>query len=103
MSGEELYDEESEDIEEDVDGELDNDIAADAGADDDADADSSDNVGDMSVEINVEEIVAKIEKDDAGEAARKREVRRRLDEVQEEQRAARELDSTYNFNFDDEL
>lgn len=67
-----------------------------------ADDDGNDNVGDMSVEINVEELVAKIESDDASETARKREVRRRLEELEEKQRTAKELDSTYNFNLDDD-
>ena len=60
--------------------------------------DDSGNVGDMSVEINVDELVAKIESED-DDSARKADVRKRIDELQEE----RELDSTYNFNLDDDL
>ncbi len=60
-----------------------------------------DNVGDISVEINVDELVAKIESDDGD--AHKKEVHRRLEELEEKRRIEAELDSTYNFNLDDEL
>ncbi len=96
MSGENGYEEKSEDLEDDVESQADSeDVVV-------ADDDGNDNVGDMSVEINVEELVAKIESDDASETARKREVRRRLEELEEKQRSAKELDSTYNFNLDDD-
>ena len=45
----------------------------------------TDNVGDVSVEINVEELIADIESNDDKDAARKKEIRRRLEEVVEEQ------------------
>jgi hypothetical protein len=45
----------------------------------------TDNVGDVSVEINVEELIADIEATDNKDAARKKEIRRRLEEVVEEQ------------------
>lgn len=90
------YEEASEDLEDKVESQADSeDVVV-------ADDDGNDNVGDMSVEINVEELVAKIESDDASETARKREVRRRLEELEEKQRTAKELDSTYNFNLDDD-
>ncbi len=60
-----------------------------------------DNVGDLSVELNVEELVAKIENDDPEEAHRKAELRRKLEEVQEQHNA--EMDSTYNFNLDEDI
>jgi hypothetical protein len=87
------------DIDDDVDSSDDSDdlMLSDDGDDDD------DNIGDMSIEINVEELVAKIERGEGDVAAHKREVRRRLEEIEEQRRAARELDSTYNFNFDDEF
>ena len=62
-----------------------------------------DNVGDISVEINVEELVAKLEATDDENIDRKREIRKRLDELREQQDAEAELDSTYNFNLDDDL
>ncbi len=64
--------------------------------------DDSDNVGDMSVEINVDELVAKIESED-DDSARKADVRKRIDELQEQRDSASQLDSTYNFNLDDDL
>ena len=60
-----------------------------------------DNVGDLSVELNVEELVAKIETDDPEEAHRKAELRRKLEEAQEQHNA--EMDSTYNFNLDEDI
>ena len=60
-----------------------------------------DNVGDISVEINVEELVAKLENGDAAE--HRKAIRRRLEEIAEQRREARELDSTYNFNLDDDI
>ena len=60
-----------------------------------------DNVGDLSVELNVEELVAKIEADDAEEVHKKAELRRKLEKMQEQHDA--EMDSTYNFNLDDDL
>lgn len=62
-----------------------------------------DNVGDISVEINVEELVAKIEAGDDDGTRNKLEVRRQLDELEDERKAEKELDSTYNFNLDDDL
>ena len=59
-----------------------------------------DNVGDLSVEINVEELVAKVEKGDAEETAKKAAIRRRLEEIREQKDS--ELDSTFNFNLDDD-
>jgi len=66
------------------------------------DDDDIDEVGDISAELNVEELVAKIEKGDLSSEHRKQ-VRRRLEELEEERRARKELDSTYNFNLDDEV
>ena len=67
------------------------------------DIDSEDNIGDISVEINVEELVAKLEATDSDDVARKREIRRRLDELEEMRRVNEDLDNTFNFNLDDEL
>jgi hypothetical protein len=62
-----------------------------------------DNVGDISVEINVEELVAKLEATDDEDLSRKREIHKRLEELEDQRRANEDLDSTYNFNLDDEL
>jgi hypothetical protein len=70
--------------------------------DDVEDMDDDDNVGDISVEINVEELVAKLEATNRDDAARKREIRRRLEELEEMRRASKDLDNTFNFNLDDD-
>ena len=84
---------EKEDLEE---NESDAEISADA-------IDEDDNVGDISVEINVEELVAKLEATDSDDVARQREIRQRLDELEDQRKASEDLGSTYNFNLDDEL
>ena len=61
-----------------------------------------DDVGDLSMELNVEELVAKLDATDDDNLSRKRVIRRRLDELREEREAARDIDSTYNFSFDDD-
>lgn len=70
--------------------------------DDVEEMDDDDNVGDISVEINVEELVAKLEATNSDDVARRREIRRRLEELEEMRRANRDLDSTFNFDLDDE-
>jgi hypothetical protein len=64
---------------------------------------ADDNVGDISVEINVEELVAKLEATDDDDLAEKREIRHRLDELEDQRKSSEDLDSTYNFNLDDDL
>lgn len=66
-------------------------------SDDDVDVD---NVGDISVEINVEELVAKLEAANNDDVTRKREIRRRIEELREEQEV--DLDSTFNFRLDED-
>ena len=88
--------------------ELDDDIEDEDLDDDDDDVDGmddddEDNVGDISVEINVEELVAKLEATDSDDVARRRQIRRRLEELEEMRRESRDLDSTFNFDLDDEL
>jgi hypothetical protein len=58
----------------------------------------TDNVGDVSVEINVEEIIAKVEAEHDDDAARKHAVRKRLEEIAEEQG----FEATYAIEFDDD-
>jgi len=62
-----------------------------------------DNVGDISVEINVEELVAKLEATDDEDLAPKREIHKRLEELEDRRKTDEDLGSTYNFNLDDEL
>lgn len=60
-----------------------------------------DNVGDLSVELNVQELVAKLEEADDEDTHRRAEIRRRLEELREQREE--ELDSTFNFNLDDDI
>lgn len=74
---------------------------ADVGDVEDVEDVEGDNVGDISVEINVEELVAKIESTDSDDSAEKAELRKKLDKIREQQ--DENLDGTYNFNLDDDL
>jgi hypothetical protein len=65
-------------------------------------AKGSDNVGDVSVEINVEELIAEFERSQDDEAARKKEIRRRLEEIREQREAMKELEDTFSGNFGDD-
>ena len=58
----------------------------------------TDNVGDVSVEINVEELVADIEASEDEDAHRKKEIRRRLEEMAEE----KSHEDTYAIDVDKE-
>ena len=53
------------------------------------------------VDADVEKNEKKMDGTDEDEAARKREIRRRLEE--ENERREKDLDSTFNFNLDDDL
>lgn len=57
---------------------------------------STDNVGDVSVEINVEQLIADIEAENDEEAAKKKAVRLKLEELAEE----RSFEDTYAVEFD---
>ena len=59
-------------------------------------AKGSDNVGDVSVEINVEELIAEFESSQNDEAARRKEIRRRLEEIRERKEAMKELEDTFS-------
>ena len=85
------------------DGTPDEDVADDEFADTIViDSDDEDNVGDMSVEIDVDELMAKIETDDSDEAVAKRRAHRKLKELREQRRIDEDLGSTYNINLDDD-
>ena len=92
-------------VAEDDDLDLEDEDGVDAGdvdADDDtiaySTAKNSDNVGDVSVEINVEELIAEFESSAHSDAARKKEVRRRLEEIREQKEAMREIEDTFSFD-----
>ncbi len=57
----------------------------------------------LSVEINVDELVAKIEADEGDESHKKSGARRKLEELEEQRKVQEDLGDTYNINLDDEL
>ena len=63
-----------------------------------SETDVTDNVGDVSVEINVEEIVAKVEAEHDDDAARKRAIRQRLEDIA----ADKDFEDTYAVEFDED-
>ena len=63
---------------------------------------NSDNVGDVSVEINVEELVAEIEASQGDDAHKKREIRRRLEEIEERRQASDQIGDTFNVDLDED-
>ena len=88
--------------------EVDEELVEDALEDDEPSSDEIPDIGDdtlvdisASAEINVEEFVAKLEASDPDEVAHKREVRKRLEELREEKDS--DLDSTFNFNMDEDV
>jgi len=85
------------DVDDDVEATVDTEDTVVLSDDEDVDVD---NVGDLSVEINVEELVAKLEATHSDDVSRKREIRRRLEELRELREA--DIDSTLNFNLDDD-
>jgi hypothetical protein len=60
-----------------------------------------DTMVDISAELDLDELVARIDAGDPNEAAHRREVRRRLEELREQRDV--DLDSTFNFNLDDDF
>jgi len=60
-----------------------------------------DTLGDTSIEISIEKLVEKLEASDEDDVHRKAEIRRRLEDLREQRE--KELDSTFNFNLDDEV
>lgn len=80
--------------------ELDADIAED-NPDDEIELLADDDVIESTEEINVDAIVAKIDSTDAEEAARQREVRMKLEALNEQRDD--EFSSTYNFDINEEL
>lgn len=89
------------DVSEDDDLELDEDASEDDTVDF-SPAKGSDNVGDVSVEINVEELIAELEGSSDTSAARKKEVRRRLEEIREQREAMKELEDTFSFDLNED-
>jgi hypothetical protein len=51
----------------------------------------TDNVGDISIEVNVEDLIARIEAESKGDAAPSGSARRKIEDILEEKRIAREI------------
>ena len=66
-------------------------------------ADDGDDVSDLSGDINIEELVARLENTPKDALDRQRQIRRRIDELREEREVLKDLDNTYNFNLDEDL
>lgn len=66
-------------------------------------ADDGDDVSDLSSDINIEELVARLESTPKDALDRQRQIRRRIDELREEREVLKNLDNTYNFNLDEDL
>ncbi|MDH5456134.1 MAG: hypothetical protein OEY37_08680 [Gammaproteobacteria bacterium] len=90
------------DLEELEDEDLDD--LADADDDDDDDVEITDFSGDtivgLSGEFDIDTLVKRLEATDPDEVAHRREIRRRLEEIREMREV--DLDSTFNFNLDDD-
>ena len=69
-----------------------------SGAIDIPESDVSDNVDDAFIDSNVEELIPELDSSDDKDAARKKEVRRKLEELVEEKSVV----DTYAIDFDDE-
>jgi len=67
------------------------------------DAADIDTVGDFTGEIAVEKLVAKIESGAVDAEEKEKEVHRRIEELNEQRKIDSELDSTFNFNLDEDL
>ncbi|MEM8817113.1 MAG: hypothetical protein AAGE85_14910 [Pseudomonadota bacterium] len=67
--------------------------------DEDAVVDEDDGAAEMTAEVNVEELVAKLDATPKDDVERRKRIRKRLEEHDE----SKDLDSTYNFNLDEDL
>lgn len=65
--------------------------------------DAGEDLSETVVDLDVEAMVAKIENSDDEELAKKREAKKRLDELQEKLDKDDEFGSTYAFDLDDDL
>jgi hypothetical protein len=64
---------------------------------------ADDGVGDVSAEIDVSRLVAKLDSIDDTDANHKREVHRRLEELNDQKETEKNIDSTFNFDLDEDL
>lgn len=66
----------------------------------DDDDDDDDIGGDTTIQMDIDRLVAKLDASDSEDVHRRAEIRRRLEDLREQRQ--QELDSTFNFNFDDD-
>ena len=64
---------------------------------------ADDDVADPSIELDVSRLVAKLDSKDVADVQHKREIHRRLEELQDQKEKAENIDSTFDFNMDDDL
>ena len=64
---------------------------------------ADDDVADPSVELDISRLVAKLDSKDIADVRHKREIHRRLEELQDQKEKAENIDSTFDFNMDDDL
>ena len=62
-----------------------------------------DDPDDFSAELDVSQLVAKLDSSEDDETARKREIHRRLEELNDQKETEKNIDSTFNFNMDEDL
>jgi len=62
---------------------------------------STDNVGDISVEVNVEDLIAQIESESKGGSAPDGSARRKIEDILEEKRIAKEIMDLEDFDIED--
>lgn len=61
----------------------------------------SDNVGDLSIEVNVEDLIARLEAESKGGAPSSSSARRKIEDILEEKRIAREIMDIEDLDIDD--
>ena len=61
----------------------------------------TDNVGDISVEVNVEDLIAQLESESKGGAAADGSARRKIEDILEEKRIAKEIMDMEDFDIED--
>lgn len=66
-----------------------------------SDEDADDVSGDSTLEMDIENLVAKLEASDKEDVHRRAEIRHKLEDLREQRQ--QELDSTFNFNLDDDV
>ena len=62
-----------------------------------------DDPDDFSAELDVSQLVAKLDSGEDDELQQKREIHRRLEELNDQKETEKNVDSTFNFNLDDDL